>query len=131
MATAYQSLIEAAAAARAQSYAPYSKLRVGAALLCADGTVFSGANVENASYGLSLCAERVALFSAIAAGKRQFLAVAIVYDDTDPARPCGACRQALREFGGDIEVVMASVKGNPRVMKLRDLLPESFGPDQL
>lgn len=131
MATAYRSLIEAAAAARAAAHSPYSKLRVGAAILCADGTVYSGANVENASYGLSMCAERVALFSAVSAGKRQFLAIAVVYDDTEPARPCGACRQALREFGGDIDIVMASVKGKPSVKKLRDLLPESFGPEQL
>ncbi|MBD3222605.1 cytidine deaminase, partial [bacterium] len=97
-------LIEAADAVRQHSYAPYSGFRVGAALRCADGTVVTGTNVENASYGLSLCAERSAVAQAVAGGRREFTHLAIVADGREPTPPCGACRQVLVEFGDDLVV---------------------------
>jgi len=126
-----QQLIAAACAARAHAYAPYSKFRVGAALLSADGRVFTGCNVENASYGVTMCAERVALGNAIAHGVKKFLAIAVVYDARNEAVPCGACRQALREFGEEILVLSATTRGTYTVRAVRELLPASFGPEQL
>ena len=132
--------IRAALRARRKAYAPYSRYLVGAALLCEDGTVFTGCNIENASYGATICAERTALFSAVAAGQRHFAALAIVSgpegaDETDlpwPS-PCGICRQALREFvnPADFEVILARSEREYRVLTLEQLLPESFGPDYL
>jgi cytidine deaminase len=114
-----------AAAARKNAYAPYSKYAVGAAIQTDGGAIYRGANVENASYALGLCAERVALFAAVAAGERKFRAVAVV--TKDGASPCGACRQALAEFGSDLEVIAADEKGRLRLKTtLRDLLPDAF-----
>ena len=110
-----------------KSYSPYSRVKVGAALLARDGSVFRGANVENASYGLSMCAERVALFKAVSEGHRDFGAIAIT-STIGAVSPCGACRQALSEFGLDMKVISTS----GRVEKswvLRELLPDEFGLD--
>ena len=124
-------LINLAIEARKNAYAPYSGFFVGAALLCADKEVFSGANVENASFSLTCCAERSALFSAVSAGKRDFRTIAIVggkeQEITDFCPPCGACRQALAEFskGGDLRVLLYNGK-DTKALTLSDLLPESF-----
>lgn len=128
MDTDYPALIQAAAAARALAYAPYSHFQVGAALLDADGRVYTGCNVENVSYGLSSCAERNAIFGAVAQGARRFRAVAVVTGAEAPTPPCGACRQVLVEFAldGDMEVVMATLGGAVKTMSLSALLPESF-----
>ena len=127
-------LLEAAAAAAEQAYAPYSGFRVGAALM-ADGKLYCGCNVENASYGLTVCAERVALFGAVAEGCRDFTAMAIVAAGEQPPYPCGACRQVMAEFcGQDFPVYVASA-GRPsdsEELRLGDLLPGAFklsGPD--
>ncbi|MBN2084075.1 MAG: cytidine deaminase [Anaerolineales bacterium] len=119
-------LVAAARAARGNAYAPYSKYPVGAAIRTSGGKVYAGANVENASYPVGLCAERVALFSAAAAGEREFRAVAVVTREGAP--PCGACRQALAEFGLELEVIMADEKGwICQVSTLDTLLPSAFG----
>ena len=124
-------LIDLAIRAQTNAYAPYSNFKVGAALLCDDGEVFVGANVENSSFGLTNCAERSALFAAVSAGKRSFKAVAIVGgkdgEVTDFCPPCGACRQALAEFSpsGELEVILFDGKAE-KSFKLSSLLPESF-----
>ncbi len=124
-------LIEKALEARKQAYAPYSGFPVGAALLAADGRVFTGCNVENASYGLTMCAERVALFKAVSEGAREFVAIAIACGES-PCSPCGACRQVLAEFSPDIEVIMTDARGQRvRREKLSTLLPGAFGPRDL
>ena len=125
----WPALVAAARAAAARAYAPYSNYRVGAALLAADGTVFTGCNVENASYGLTNCAERTALFKAVSEGRRSFRALAIVGGTAKaPALPCGACRQALAEFcAPDMPVAVAPLRGGaPVVRTLGDYLPFSF-----
>ena len=118
-------LLGEAVTARERAYAPYSHFAVGAALLAPDGRVFRGANVENASYGLSMCAERVAIYRAVSAGVRQFLAVAVAGPDGVVAMPCGACRQVLHEFGPAMQVVIAAGT-EIRVIPLSSLLPEAF-----
>lgn len=118
-------LVRAAVEAREKAYAPYSGFRVGAALLTRSGRVFTGANVENASYGLSVCAERVAAFKAVAEGEREFEAIAVATGNG--VLPCGACRQVLNEFGPDMRVIVADAEGNTRTYRLRDLLPGGFG----
>jgi cytidine deaminase len=125
-----QDLIKQAIEARSFAHAPYSHFRVGAAILAADGTVFKGCNVENSSYSVTCCAERVALFSAVAQGRTSFKAIAIVADD-ELIPPCGVCRQALADFAPDLTVILASLKGTYRVMSMRDLLPEPFTPSFL
>jgi cytidine deaminase len=105
-----QSLLAAATAVRLQAYAPYSNFQVGAALLAKDGRIFTGCNVENLSYGLTICAERNALFAAVAAGVREFEAIAIVADTREPVSPCGACRQVMAEFG-DFKIISATLDG--------------------
>lgn len=120
----------AAEAARAQAYCPYSGFPVGAALEAADGRVFVGCNVENASYGVTLCAERAALAAAIAAGARRFRRIAIVAASDPPVAPCGVCRQALMEFGGDLAVEGFGPTGARR-WTLRELLPDAFGRQDL
>lgn len=119
-------LLRRAAKAREFAYAPYSSFRVGAALLSQDGRVFVGCNVENASFGVTLCAERVALGKAVSEGVRAFEAIAIVSDAVSFCFPCGACRQALAEFGVDMEVVAGSSNGTYVVKLLRELLPWTF-----
>lgn len=123
-------LVESALSVRKQAYAPYSKFLVGAALLTEDGTVFTGTNVENASYGLTICAERVAACSAVAAGHRKIKAVAVA--TAGGASPCGACRQFLAEFGGsmDVYLVDADKPDTVKHFSLADLLPEQFQLDE-
>jgi cytidine deaminase len=127
-------LVAAARAARERAYAPYSGFRVGAALLTEQGDLIAAANVENASYGLAICAERSAVVAAVAAGCRSFLAIAVAGNGPDPVTPCGACRQVLREFpkGPDLEVLCAGETGDQLLTTtLGALLPESFGPEAL
>ena len=129
-------LIAAASVARQNAYAPYSHFTVGAALLCADGTVVAGCNVENAAYPLSNCAERTAMFAAVAAGKRKFSALAVVGGkEGEPADtlcpPCGACRQVLREFCAPDFPVFLKNGDTIETRTLAQLLPDSFGPDHL
>ncbi|MEW6244298.1 MAG: cytidine deaminase [Bacillota bacterium] len=118
-------LIALALLAKRNAYSPYSGFRVGAALLCADGRVFTGCNVENASFSVTTCAERVALFSAVAQGARKFSAIAVVTDSEQPVFPCGVCRQALAEFSPDMNVIAAGLKEVQTVV-LGQLLPHAF-----
>lgn len=119
--------IKEAFEAKERAYAPYSDFKVGAALLCADGTVYKGCNIENASYPVTICAERVALSSAVADGKRDFVAIVITGGE-DYCFPCGMCRQALAEFcDKDFRVVVAKNENETKVYKLIELLPEAFG----
>lgn len=118
-------LIEAARKAQVKAYAPYSKFKVGAALSTPDGRVFSGANVENASYSLSMCAERMALLKAVSEGQRVFEILAVAVGTDDPAPPCGACLQSLSEFNPDLRIIMVGRKAR-REAKLKDLLPSPF-----
>ncbi|GAB4307747.1 MAG: cytidine deaminase [Candidatus Bipolaricaulota bacterium] len=121
-------LVAAAVEARRNAYAPYSGFPVGAALLARDGRLFTGCNVENASYGLTVCAERVALFKAVSEGVREFEAIAVACGDA-PCSPCGACRQALNEFAPNLKVILADGEGRRwEVVPLSDLLPRGFGP---
>lgn len=121
-----EELIREAFAAREFASAPFSKYKVGSALLSADGTIFRGCNVENSTYALTVCAERVALLTAIAAGHRKFKAVAVATINEVPAPPCGPCRQLLYEYCGDIDVILANPAGNVRRFTLGALLPEPF-----
>lgn len=129
-------LMNNAAKARENSYAPYSGFRVGAALLLEDGSIVTGCNVENASYGLCNCAERTAFFKALSEGKKDFLAIAItggLQEESEGVFPCGACRQVMREFC-DSDSFMILVRGNDGTIKeyrLAELLPHSFGPGNL
>jgi cytidine deaminase len=121
-----QPLLKAATAARQHAHAAFSNFRVGAALETADGQIITGCNVENATYGLTICAERVAVFKAISEGHRSFVRVAVVADTADPTPPCGACRQILWEFGGDLEVILGNLGGEKARYRLKDLLPHPF-----
>lgn len=117
-----QELLTAAAAARLEAYAPYSHFQVGAALRAKDGRIFTGCNVENLSYGLTICAERNAVFAAVAAGVREFEAVAVVADTREPISPCGACRQVMAEFG-DFKIIAATLDGRTFESTVGALLP--------
>ena len=125
----YENLIAKAMEARGKAYAPYSHFAVGAALLARSGRVYTGCNVENASYGLSICAERTAVFKAVSEGERDFEAIAVVTEKG--VTPCGACRQVLMEFGEDMQVIVADDAGRYRVFGLQELLPEAFNPEDL
>jgi cytidine deaminase len=122
-------LVQAAARAREKAYAPYSNYHVGAAVLTADGKVFTGCNVENAVYPLGLCAERVAIFKAVSEGYREFRAIAVV--TRNGGSPCGSCRQVMREFAPDMRVFIADESGQVRETTVAALLPDAFGPDDL
>ncbi|HEY7681062.1 MAG TPA: cytidine deaminase [Gemmatimonadales bacterium] len=122
-------LVNAARAAMANAYCPYSGLQVGAAIEAEDGRVFTGCNVENASYGLTLCAERVAVGAAVSAGVRRFRRLVVVANVDLPVSPCGACRQVLAEFGADLEVETVGSRGSRR-WSLEQLLPDRFRLDQ-
>ena len=119
-------LINAARAARERAFAPYSRFKVGAALETEDGTIITGCNIENATYGLTVCAERVAVWKAVSDGHRAFRGVAIVADTEAPTPPCGPCRQILWEFCGDVEVVLANLIEEKGRYRLADLLPLPF-----
>ncbi|MEX0601692.1 MAG: cytidine deaminase [Bacteroidota bacterium] len=131
MRTDYKELVGHAREARKRAYAPFSKFRVGAALLASNGRVYMGCNVESASYSLTVCAERTAIFKAISEGERNFTAIAVVSDDPDFTPPCGACRQVLMDLAGNIDIVMANRKGRMKNVKLKDLLPLAFGSRNL
>jgi cytidine deaminase len=123
-------LIDAALLARQNAYAPYSNYTVGAALLTADNQVFTGVNVENSAYSLTICAERNAVSTAISQGKQEFLAIALVTNDG--GSPCGACRQVLSEFGNDIQVIIADEQGDiQQQITVSDLLPNGFGSNNV
>lgn len=117
-------LLQAAYEAARYAYAPYSKFKVGAALLCASGKIYTGCNVENASFGAGICAERTAAAKAISAGEREISAIAVVCENRDQLFPCGICRQTLAEFGDP--VVITDTDGTPRTYRLSELLPHSF-----
>jgi cytidine deaminase len=121
-----RSLISKASKAADKAYSPFSKVKVGAAILTSDGRVFSGCNVENSSYGLSICAERTAAVKAVSSGAKSFKAVAVVSNLEGLTYPCGACRQFLSEFGDDIMVIVVAKKGNVMRHSLGELLPETF-----
>ncbi len=132
-----EELISMAFAARERAYVPYSRFAVGAALECADGTVFTGCNVENAAYPVTLCAERCAIAKAVSEGRTDFVRIAIAggkqgEDATEVCAPCGMCRQALAEFcAGEFEILLPAAGGETRVFTLSQLLPESFGAGNL
>lgn len=124
-----EELVQLALEARQRAYAPYSHYLVGAAVLADDGAVFPGCNVENAAYPSTICAERVALTSAVANGRRRFTAIAVA--TSNGGTPCGACRQVMAELGLDMAVYIADEHGNFRTTSVRELLPEYFGPEHL
>jgi cytidine deaminase len=119
-------LIAAARKARLHARAEYSNFKVGAAIETADGTIVTGCNIENATYGLTVCAERVAIFKALSEGHRKFRRIAVAFDSHAPTPPCGACRQILWEFAGNIEVILATLRRERSHHQLKDLLPLPF-----
>ena len=124
-------LINKAKNAREHSYSPYSRFKVGAALKTKNGMVFTGCNIENSSYGLSICAEREAIFKAISAGERDLDTIAVVTDSDKLTTPCGACRQVMWEFSKDMTIVVANLKGDKKEFKIKELLAHPFGKDPL
>ncbi len=128
----YKQLAEKAVEAKLKALPPYSNFHVGAALLTDNEKVYAGGNIENSSYSLTICAERVAVFKAVSEGERNFKAIAIASDDTGFCPPCGACRQVLSDLcGGEIDVIMVNQKKELKIMKLSELLPFPFGDDKL
>ena len=119
-------LVAAARAAREHAVADFSGFKVGAALETDAGEIFTGCNIENASYGLTICAERTAIFKAMSEGKRRFTRIVVVADTGDPTPPCGACRQIIWEFCGDVEVTLANLQRVTRTLQMKDLLPLPF-----
>ena len=124
--TDFSRLVESARKVRLHAHAPYSGFQVGAALETPAGIIITGCNVENATYGLTICAERVAIVKAISEGERKFTRIAIIADTDEPTPPCGACRQILWEFGGDLEIILANLHEVKGVYRLADLLPLPF-----
>ena len=124
-------LVVAALAAREHAFAPFSKFKVGAAVEDSDGRIHTGCNVENATYGLTICAERVAIFKAVSEGVRRFRRIAVAADTDQLTPPCGACRQILWEFCGDIEIAMANPRGKVETYRLGDLFPKPFDASYL
>jgi cytidine deaminase len=122
----YETLIAAARQARENAHAPFSNFRVGAAVRTKSGRIYAGCNVENASYGLTCCAERVAIFKAVSEGERGFEAIAVVTDAETLTPPCGACRQIIWEFCGDVPVILANLDGKSERLRAGDLLPRPF-----
>jgi cytidine deaminase len=127
----FDSLIAAAKSARANAHAPFSNFKVGAALRTSSGKIFGGCNVENATYGLTVCAERVAIFKAISEGERKFDAIAVVTDTDALTPPCGACRQLIWEFCGDVPVVMSNLQGSVEELRMSQLFPKPFDSSNL
>jgi cytidine deaminase len=126
-----ENLVDAARRARENAVAPFSKFRVGAAVRTKSGKIYGGCNVENASYGLTICAERVAIFKALSEGERDFDAVAVVTDADKLTPPCGACRQIIWEFCGDAEVILGNLKGKTELHRMSALLPHPFDSSNL
>jgi cytidine deaminase len=124
-------LIAAATQARENAHAPYSNFRVGAAVRAKSGRIIGGCNVENATYGLTVCAERVAILKAISEGERSFDAIAVVTDTDTPTSPCGACRQLIWEFCGDVPVIMTTLKNVQEIKWMKELLPMAFDSSKL
>jgi cytidine deaminase len=124
-------LIQAAGEARERAYIPYSRFGVGAALLAEDGRLFTGCNVENASFGLTCCAERTAIFKAVSEGCRRFAAIAVIAEGERPVSPCGACRQVMAEFAPGMRVLLANLKGETLLTSVAELLPGAFSPEDL
>ena len=122
----YDKLVAAAKAVRENAHAPYSNFRVGAALRAKSGRVYTGCNVENSTYGLTVCAERVAIFKAISEGERGFDAIAVVADTDTLTPPCGACRQLIWEFCGDVDIILANLKGQTEVVRTKAIFPRPF-----
>jgi cytidine deaminase len=127
----YTRLIKAALRAKNRSYSPYSKFRVGAALLTSSGKIYTGCNIESSSFSLTICAERTALFKAVSESQKKFKAIAIASDAKDFISPCGACRQVILDLAGNIDVVLSNRKGATRVMKMANLLPLPFDGREL
>jgi cytidine deaminase len=127
----YEALITAATQSRENAHAAYSNFRVGAGLRATSGRIFGGCNVENATYGLTICAERVAIFKAISEGERGFDAIAVVTDTDSLTPPCGACRQLIWEFCGDVPVILANLKGKVEVIPMNELFPKPFDASSL
>jgi cytidine deaminase len=127
----FRSLVDAAKKARKLAYSPYSGVKIGAAVLCSDGKVFSGANIENSSYGLSCCAERTAIFKAVSEGARDIVAIAVVGKSEEFTRPCGACRQVMVEFNLKMKVLRRGVDGFSADETADSLLPSPFNPPEL
>lgn len=123
-------LIKAAKEAREKAYAPYSDFKVGAALLTAEGKIYTGCNIENSAYSVSNCAERTAVFKAVSEGDNDISALAVVADQSEPTTPCGSCRQVISEFGSDIEVIMANLDGDRIVKRIDELLWGAFKLDE-
>ena len=121
-----EELVTAAKDARQNSYAPYSEFRVGAAIETDDGEIYTGCNVESASYGLTVCAERVAIWKAISEGKHHIKNIAVVCDTKELTPPCGVCRQIIWEFGGNVPVTLANLNGGRETVEMKDLLPRAF-----
>jgi cytidine deaminase len=121
-----EELVTAAKLARENSYAPYSEFRVGAAIETDDGEIYTGCNVESASYGLTVCAERVAIWKAISEGKHKVRNIAVVADTKELTPPCGVCRQIIWEFGGNVPVTLANLNGGRETVEMKDLLPRAF-----
>ncbi len=126
-----EELVQAAISARERAYAPYSRFRVGAALRATSGEIVTGCNVENAAYGLSICAERTAIGNAVTGGRHAFDALAVVSDASPPAPPCGQCLQSLAEFATDMDIIVANPDGDRLRIRLTELLPFRFKPDML
>ena len=125
-----QELLEAAMDARGNAYVPYSNFAVGAAVEAVNGRIYRGCNVENASYGLTNCAERVAIFNAVSAGESQLLRLLVVADTPEPVAPCGACRQVMNEFNIN-EIILCNMSGDSKTVGMAELLPYGFGPEQM
>lgn len=121
-----EKLIELAKKAREKAFAPYSNFQVGAALETAEGEIFIGCNIESASYGLTVCAERVAIWKAISEGKKNFVKIAVAVDTEELTPPCGVCRQIIWEFCGDIPVILTNLKGKSEIVQMKELLPRAF-----
>jgi cytidine deaminase len=130
-ASEYETLIAAAKTARENAHAAYSNFRVGAGLRASSGRIFGGCNVENATYGLTICAERVAIFKAISEGERGFDAIAVVTDTDALTPPCGACRQLIWEFCGAVPVILANLKGKIEIIPMKELFPKPFDASNL
>jgi cytidine deaminase len=127
----YDALISVAKQARENAHAQFSNFKVGAALHTPSGKIFGGCNVENATYGLTICAERVAIFKAISEGERRFDAIAVVTDTDTLTPPCGACRQLIWEFCGDVPVILCNLKGKTETIPMRTLFPKPFDSSNL